>query len=76
MMTNLNYAFRKQISIYFFQKTPLTCAGGGGGVLDGPVEAFVTMTDCGSLVVAGAMQRTNGALMVPSVGLEESWLAS
>lgn len=56
--------------------SPLTCAGGDGGVLGGPVEAFVTMTDCASLVMAGAVQRTNGALMVPSVGLEESWLAS
>lgn len=62
--------------IYNSWMSPLTCAGGGGGVLDGPVEAFVTMTNCASLVMAGAMQRTNGALMVPSVGLEESWLAS
>lgn len=54
----------------------LTCARGGGGVLDGPVEAFVTVTDCASLVMAGAMQWTNGALMVPSVGLKESRLAS
>lgn len=56
--------------------SPRTCAGGGGGVLDGPVEAFVTVADCAGLVMAGAMQRTNGALMVPSEGLEESWLAS
>lgn len=56
--------------------SPLTCAGGGGGVLDGSVEAFVAMADCASLVMAGAVQRTNGALMVPGVGLEEPWLAS
>lgn len=55
---------------------PLTCTGRGGGVLNGPVEAFLTVTDGASLVVAGAMQRTNGAFMVPSVGLEETWLAS
>lgn len=55
---------------------PLTCTGCGGGVLNGPVEAFLAVTDGASLVVAGAMQRTNGAFMVPSVGLEETWLAS
>lgn len=54
----------------------LTCTGRGGGVLDGPVEAFVAVTDGASLVVAGAMQRANGALMIPGVGLEEPWLAS
>lgn len=54
----------------------LTCTGRGGGVLDGPVEAFLAVTDGACLVMAGAMQRTNGAFMVPSIGLEETWLAS
>lgn len=54
--------------------TLLTCASHGGGVFDGPVEAFVTVTDGGGLVMAGAMWRTLCAFSVPCKGFEEAWL--
>lgn len=52
-----------------------TCAGHTGGVFDGPVEAFVAVTDGGGLVVAGAVQRTLGAFTVACVRLEGAGLA-
>lgn len=54
----------------------LTCTGHGGGVFDRPEEAFITVTDGGSLVVAGAPCRTLGALSVPRERLEEARLTS
>lgn len=57
-----------------FSITPLTCTSHGGGVFDIPVEAFVAVTDGGSLVMAGAMWRTLGAFSVPSVCFEEARL--
>lgn len=51
-----------------------TCASHAGGVFDGPVEAFVTVTDGGSLVMAGAVQRTLGAFTIPRVRLEGAGL--
>lgn len=51
-----------------------TCASHTGGVLDGPVEAFLAVTDGGGLVVAGAVQRTLGAFTVACVGLEGAGL--
>lgn len=50
----------------------LTCTSHGGGVFDSPVEAFVAVTDGGGLVVAGAVWRTLGALLVPGVRTEEA----
>lgn len=41
--------------VQFLKTTLLTCTSHGGGVLDSPVEAFVAVTDGGSLVMAGAM---------------------
>lgn len=48
----------------------LTCTSHGGGVFDCPVEAFITVTHSGGLVMAGAMWRTLGALCVPRICLE------
>ena len=55
-----------------FLSNPLTCAGQSGGVLNGPVEAFITVTHGGRLVMAGAVQRTLGAFSVPGERLEGS----
>lgn len=54
----------------------LTCTRHGGGVFDSSVEAFVAVTDGGSLVMAGAMWRTLGAFRVPSIRLEGARLTS
>lgn len=51
-----------------------TCASHTGRVFDGPVEAFVAVTDGGGLVVAGAVQRTLGAFTVTGVCLEGAGL--
>lgn len=54
----------------FIRMTVLTCAGHCGGVFSSSVEALITVTDGGRLVVAGAMQRTLGAFCVPSICFE------
>lgn len=42
--------------------------------MDSPVEAFVAVADGGSLVMAGAMQRTLDAFTVPSIRLKGAGL--
>lgn len=54
----------------------LTCTSRGGGVFDSPVEAFIAVTDGGSLIMAGAVWRTLGAFSDPSIRLEEARLTS
>ena len=51
----------------------LTGAGGAGGVLGSSVEALVTVTDAGRLVVAGAVWRALGALDVACIRFVEAW---
>lgn len=58
------------------ESSVLTCARHGRGVFNGPVETFVTVTDCSRLVVAGAVRRTLGAFSVTSKRLEEAGLTS